>query len=99
MNKAVSISPGITPARKSRPIEVSVAMPYRMKVIDGGMRIPKVPPAQIDPVATSSGYPRLRISGIPIFPIAAQVAGEDPVKAANSAQAPRLETTSPPGTR
>ena len=55
MNRPVSISPGSTPARNSRPIEVSVAMPYRMKVIDGGIRIPSVPPAQIDPVATSSG--------------------------------------------
>ena len=27
MNRAVSISPGTTPAMKSRPIEVSVAMP------------------------------------------------------------------------
>ncbi len=55
MNSAVSITPGSTPARNSRPIEVSVAMPYRMNVIDGGMRMPSVPPAQIEPVATSSG--------------------------------------------
>ena len=55
MNRPVSMSPGMTPAMNSRPIEVSVAMPYRMKVIDGGMRIPSVPPAQIEPVATSSG--------------------------------------------
>jgi hypothetical protein len=36
---------------------------------------------------------------MPILPMAAQVAGDEPVKAAKIAQAPRLETTSPPGTR
>src|SRR6478735_2976900 len=66
MNRPVSIN---------RPIEVSVAIPYRMKVIDGGIRMPSVPPAQIEPVATSSGYPRRRISGMPILPMAAQQAG------------------------
>src|SRR5215813_12273822 len=70
-----------------------------MKVIDGGMRMPSVPPAQIDPVATSSGYPRRRISGMPILPIAAQHAGDDPVSAAKIAHAPRLEITRPPGSR
>ena len=55
MNSPVSINPGMTPAMNSRPIDVSVAMPYRMKVTDGGMRMPSVPPAQIEPVATSSG--------------------------------------------
>ncbi len=55
MNNPVSINPGMTPAMNSRPIDVSVAMPYRMNVTDGGMRMPSVPPAQIEPVATSSG--------------------------------------------
>jgi hypothetical protein len=36
---------------------------------------------------------------MPILPMAAQVAGDDPVSAAKSAQAPRFEITSPPGTR
>src|SRR3954451_11634511 len=70
-----------------------------MKVIDGGIRMPSVPPAQIEPVAMSSGEARRRISGMPILPMAAQQAGEDPVSAAKIAQAPRLEITSPPGTR
>src|SRR3569832_1607843 len=70
-----------------------------MKVIAGGIRIPSVPPAQIEPVATSSGYPRRRISGMPILPMAAQQAGDEPVSAAKIAQAPRLEITRPPGSR
>src|SRR5712671_220348 len=70
-----------------------------MKVIEGGIRMPSVPPAQIEPVAMSSGYPRRRISGMPILPIAAQQAGEEPVSAAKIAHAPRFEMTRPPGSR
>ena len=99
MNRLTSKSPGKTPAIKRRPIEVSVAIPYTIMVIDGGIKIPSVPPAAIDPAATPSGKLRFRISGIPILPIAAQVAGEEPDIAANRAQAPRFETTKPPGTR
>jgi hypothetical protein len=40
MNSSVSMMPGNTPARNKRPIEVSVAMPSRMKVIDGGIAAP-----------------------------------------------------------
>src|SRR5256885_8150664 len=79
MNRAVSSTPGITPARNSRPIEVSVAMPYRMNVIDGGIKMPREPPAQIDPDATPSGHPRLRLSGKAVFPIAAHLSGEEHV--------------------
>merc|ERR1711991_71737 len=43
-------------------------------------------------------YPLFRISGIPIVPIAAQVAGLEPLKAAKIEQAPILEITNPPGT-
>ena len=55
IKKPVSISPGTMPAINRRPIEVSVAIPYRMNVTEGGIRMPSVPPAQIEPVATSSG--------------------------------------------
>src|SRR3954470_23616892 len=91
MNRPVGLKAGKTPARNNRPIEVSVAIPYRMKVTDGGMRMPSVPPAHIEPVATSSGYPRLRISGMPMRPIAAQHAGDEPVSAAKIAHAPMFE--------
>ncbi len=36
---------------------------------------------------------------MPILPMAAQVAGEEPVSAANTPQAPMLEINKPPGTR
>ena len=54
MNSAVSSSPGMIPAMKSRPIDVSDAMPYRIIVMLGGMRMPSVPPAAIAPVARSA---------------------------------------------
>jgi hypothetical protein len=68
-------------------------------VIDGGIRMPSVPPAAIAPVASPSGKPRSRISGMPILPIAAQVAGDEPDSAANTEQAPMFEMIRPPGTR
>ncbi len=42
------------PAMNSRPIEVSEAMPYRIIVMLGGIRMPSVPPAAIAPVARSA---------------------------------------------
>src|SRR5215472_15296415 len=66
-------------------------------VIEGGRRMPSVPPAAIIPDAKPPEYPRLRISGMPAEPIAEQVAGEEPAIAANNAQANTLAIPSPPG--
>ncbi len=68
-------------------------------MIDGGMRMPSVPPAQIDPVASAGGTPRLSISGTPALPMAAAVAGLEPQIAEKMPQARMLAITSPPGTR
>ena len=57
-----------------------------------------MPPAAMEPVAKSAAYPRRRISGIPILPIAAHVAGDEPVSAENKAHAPIFEITNDPGT-
>jgi hypothetical protein len=51
----VTMMPGTTPPRNRRPIDVSVAMPYRIKVTLGGISIPSVPPATIAPVASPFG--------------------------------------------
>ena len=87
------------PARNSRPSETSAATAYRIIVIDGGSRMPSVPPAAMMPAAKPGEYPRLRISGIPALPIAEHVAGLEPAIAANSAQVNTLAMPSPPGTR
>ena len=44
--------PGTMPAMKSAPIDVSVMTPYRMSGIEGGMRMPSVPPAAVAPSAS-----------------------------------------------
>jgi hypothetical protein len=70
-----------------------------MKVIEGGIRMPRLPPAAIAPVASRAGTPRASICGMPALPIAAAVAGLDPHMAENRPQAKMLAITSPPGTR
>src|SRR5690606_18306716 len=98
MNMAVSMMPGITQARKRRPIDVCRDIPHTIIVTAGGIRSPSVPPAAMEPVATELGYPRLTMSVMPILPMAAHVAGLDPVIPEKIAQAPILDNTSPPGT-
>src|SRR5258707_14397770 len=66
-------------------------------VIEGGSRMPSVPPAAMIPAAKPGEYPCLRISGMPADPIAEQVAGEEPAIAANNAQANTLAMPRPPG--
>ena len=68
-------------------------------MIEGGSRMPSVPPAAMMPAAKPPEYPRLRISGMPAEPIAEQVAGDDPAIAANNAQAKTFAMPSPPGIR
>jgi hypothetical protein len=87
------------PARNSRPSDFSAATANGIMVIEGGGRMPSVPPAASDPCGKAAGIARLRISGMPAEPIAEQVAGEEPAIAANSAQANTLATPRPPGTR
>ena len=47
--------PGIIPAKNNCPISWLVIIPYKTSIIEGGIKIPKVPPAAIDPVAKESG--------------------------------------------
>ena len=51
----VTMMPGKTPPRNRRPIDVSVAIPYRIRVTLGGIRMPSVPPATIAPAASPFG--------------------------------------------
>ncbi len=47
------ISPGSTPAANSAPMLVSVMMPYSTSTVDGGIRMPSVPPAAMDPALSA----------------------------------------------
>ena len=70
--------PGITPATNRLPIEVSVAVPYRMKGIDGGI-IMASPEALATREPTNLGlYPSSKSIGIVMDPTAAQVATPEP---------------------
>jgi hypothetical protein len=52
MNRPVSIRPGTMPAMNSFDTEVSVKVPYTIMAIDGGIRMPSVPPAANEPAAS-----------------------------------------------
>ena len=66
-------------------------------LIDGGIRMPRVPPAASVPRNSGSLYLCLSISPIATTPIVAAVATLDPDTEPNSAQEPMLECIRPPG--
>jgi hypothetical protein len=66
-------------------------------LIDGGIRIPSVPPAASVPRKRRSLYLCLSISAIATTPIVAAVATLDPDTEPNSAHEPTFECISPPG--
>ena len=68
-------------------------------MIDGGIRMPSVPPAAMVPRNSGSSYLRFWISGSATVPIVAAVATLEPEVAANMAQAPMLACIRPPGSQ
>ena len=66
-------------------------------LIDGGIRMPSVPPAASVPRNSGSLYLCLSISPIATTPMVAAVATLDPDTEPNSAQAPMFECIRPPG--
>jgi len=83
-------TPGIAPAKKSRPMEVSDAMAYRIIGILGGMIMPIVEDAAVMAALTLLGYFFLIISGIKILPIEAVSATEEPEMPPNTILAKML---------
>src|SRR5688500_4915914 len=68
-------------------------------MIEGGIRMPSVPPAAITAVEVASSYFALRISGIATRVMVAAVAMELPQIAAKPAQAAIVERARPPRKR
>src|SRR6516225_5581113 len=66
-------------------------------LMDGGIRMPSVPPAASVARKSGSLYLCLSISPIATTPIVAAVATLDPDTEPNNAHAPTLECISPPG--
>jgi len=79
--------PGRILATNSLGIETLTVAPYRIKAMLGGIILPKAPDEAVIPVAKEAGYFCAIIAGIMMAPIAATVAGAEPVKAPNMAQA------------
>src|SRR5690606_38133721 len=77
-------------------MSVLVMMPYSTSAIDGGMRMPSVPPAAIDPVARVSLYPNLRMEGMVTRDMVAAVARLEPHTAEKPVHAMRVERDRPP---
>ena len=67
-----------------------------MSITDGGINIPKVPPAARVPVLRAPEYPNRLSSGSATLPIVAAVASDDPQIAPNPAQAPIAAIATPP---
>ena len=55
LNKAASISPGITPATKSLAMDTSAATPYTIMMIEGGISRPSVLAPPSEPTIFSAG--------------------------------------------
>ncbi len=74
----------------------SVKIEYIIRITDGGINMPKVPPAANVPVLNAPEYPSLLNSGRATFPIVAAVAREDPQIAPKPAHAPMAAIATPP---
>ena len=68
-------------------------------LIEGGIRMPSVPPAASVPRNSRSLYLCFSISPIATTPMVAAVATLDPDTEPNSAQAPMFECIRPPGSQ
>ena len=66
-------------------------------MIDGGIRMPSVPPAQMTPVAKRTSYLAFSIAGSASRPISVTTAPTMPVAVANSVQVTSAATASEPG--
>ena len=84
------------PAMNMSPMDCPVMMPYSTMTVLGGMRMPSVPPAAMQPVARVLAYLNLRISGKATTPMVTAQATEEPQMAANPPQAATVAMASPP---
>ena len=78
---------------------MSVSIAKMIMLTDGGIRIPRVPPAASVPRNRRLSYPYFSSWGMATVPMVAAVAALDPDVAANRAQAPTLECIRPPGSQ
>src|ERR1043166_6931016 len=70
-----------------------------MNAMPGGMRLPSEAPAAIEPSTSRSSYLRRRNEGSATVAMVAAVDTDEPDTAENSAEAPTLVCSRPPGSR
>ncbi|MNL56355.1 hypothetical protein D3C87_1798440 [compost metagenome] len=73
--------------------------PYTMSSTEGGIRMPRQPPAVMTPADSRTSYPARSICGKASSPINVTTAPTMPVAVANTAQVTSVATPSEPGTR
>src|SRR6478736_4562115 len=66
------------------------------RMMEGGIRIPRLPPAAREPVEKPSSYPAFRISGSAMRDIVAAVAIDEPQTAPKQAEAEMAAIERPP---
>ena len=87
IRQMAKIMPGIKPPAKISPTDTPALMAYTTMGMLGGIIGPIVPATHCTPAENSGGNPFFSISGIIIPPMAAQVAGAEPDRAAKKAEA------------
>ena len=73
--------------------------PYTINSTEGGIRMPKQPPAVMTPADSRTSYPARSICGKASNPINVTTAPTMPVAVAKTAQVTSVATPSDPGTR
>ncbi len=89
--------PGTNPAINSFGIELLVRNPYTIKLIEGGIKIPNVPPAAIVPANRPGLYPYFSLCGIATVVMVAAVATEEPEIDEKIAEDAIFACNNPPG--
>src|SRR3989339_365784 len=95
MNREANKIPGRIPAMNNFPMDCSVRMPYTIKMVDGGINIPRLPAAATVPAARPMSYLYRFISGMVTVAMVAAVALVEPDMVANPAQAATVAMARP----
>ena len=79
--------------------ETPAVAPYTINITDGGIKMPRHPPAVIAPAAILTSYFAFSMAGKAKRPISVTTAPTIPVAVAKMAQVTMVATASEPGTR
>ena len=92
-----SRSPGNTAPMNSSPTDCWATTANRMARIEGGIRIPKVPPARMEPQARCGSYLRMSMAGNATIPMVTSAAPMTPTMAARIVEAMMVAEANAPG--